>query len=155
MADVWLHWFPSLAIQRKLVSITLFSTLVSTMDSAHVSVLMREVRSLHLSTAWSLFLSNLDAKWNWFEHKLFGICGWGVILKNSKQLNYVIVRSVWSFLGKEAEQKMSIVFSGFLLCADYNMYISSFNFHKALWHTYNHYEHHHPYVTDIDTLRLK
>lgn len=69
-------------------------------------------------------------------------------------MNYVIVRFVWSFLGKEAEQKMSILFAEFLLCAGYNMYISSFNFHKALWHTYNHCEHHHPYVIDIDTLRL-
>lgn len=80
--------------------------------------------------------------------------GEGLFLKNSKQLNYVIVRFVWSFLGKEVKQKMSIVFAGFLLCAGYNMYISSFNFHKALWHTYNHYEHRHPYVIDIDTLRL-
>lgn len=48
---------------------------------------------------------------------------------------------------------MSIIFAEFL-CVGYNMYISSFNFHKALWHTYNHYEHHHPYVIDIDALRL-
>lgn len=31
--------------------------------------------------------------------------GEGLFKKNSKQLNYVIVRFVWSFLGKEAEQK--------------------------------------------------